>query len=117
MQDDRYPARRAIEVESNPPDEPGFAARVRLVGEHDLATREAVRVALASVGGNVLVDLTACPFIDSTMIGVLLESASARTRDGQRLELVFPPGGRIWRTLDITGVPRLVPVRLTDSAD
>ena len=38
MQDDRYPAQRAIEVESDPPDEPGFAARVRLVGEHDLAT-------------------------------------------------------------------------------
>ena len=114
MHDHRHPAQRAIAVESDPPDEPGFAARVRLVGEHDLATREAVRVALASVDGNVLVDLTACEFVDSTVIGVLLDSASAITRDGRRLELVFPPGRGIWRTLDITGVPTLVPVRLTD---
>ena len=92
-------------------------ARVRLIGEHDLATSEELLQTLEPLDGNVLVDLTACEFIDSTVIAVLLASASARTRDRQRLELVFPPGGRIWRTLDITGVPRLVPVRLTDSAD
>lgn len=55
---------------------------VVLRGEHDLSTSEGLRVALASVRGRALVDLTACTFIDATILGVLLADARRRDRIG-----------------------------------
>jgi hypothetical protein len=46
----------------------GYAATVVLCAEHDLATCEVVRVALAPLHGRVLVDLMRCSFINSTVI-------------------------------------------------
>jgi anti-anti-sigma factor len=90
---------------------PGYVAVVSLNGEHDLATSEGVRVALAPLLGAVLVDLSRCDFVDSTVIGVLLERAEELTSDGYRLELVAPPeGSSAARALEITGVAELVRV-------
>ena len=93
---------------------PGFAAVVALCGEHDLATDRELRHALEALYGNVLVDLTACEFIDSTILGALLDSARARTREGQRLELLVPAENTtITRILKIAGVNTLLPIRTT----
>ena len=101
---------RAIEVEFGPFDGSGFSARVRLFGEHDLATSHEVITTLASLEGNVLVDLAACEFIDSTIIGALLHDAQARGREGKRLELFVPPENTIVsRTLEVSGATDLIP--------
>jgi anti-anti-sigma factor len=111
LQNEDAPAPHAIEVEFGPFDGSGFSARVRLCGEHDLATSREVVDALAPLDGNVLVDLSACEFIDSTIIAALLNDAQGRAREGKRLELLVPPENRtVLRTLEVSGVIDLVPV-------
>ena len=113
MQNDGHaPARRAIEVEFRPADEPAFAAR--LLGEHDVASGDELREAFEALDGSVLVDLQSCGFIDSTVIRVLLAAASARKRDGHLLELIVLEDAKIVRVLDITGVRDVISVRATD---
>ena len=67
-----------------------YAAVIDLCGEHDLATVEAVTDALSPFYGDVLVDLSSCDFMDSTVIGVLIRKAQELEREGHRLELVVP---------------------------
>ena len=95
-------ANAALELERDPAAAPGMAAIVRLRGGHDISTSRTLREALDSVPGSVLLDLTQCQFIDSSVIYVIFSDAHARTKDGHRLELVVPPENRaITRTLDI----------------
>jgi anti-anti-sigma factor len=90
----------------------GFSAIVELHGEHDLATCEAVRVAFARLRGNLLVDLSACSFIDSMVIGTIVEASNSLARSGYRLEIVLPPrGSRVRRTLEIVRIGDVVPTR------
>ena len=75
-------------------------------------TREAVRVALASLRGNVLVDLSECTFISSTVIGTIVKAAHALAREGYRLELVLPPAdSRVAKTLALVGIHDLIRVQ------
>jgi hypothetical protein len=87
---------------------PGRAERVATVvelhGEHGLATREAVRVALAMLRGDVLVDLRKCTFIGPTVVDSLIEAALALAREGSRLELILPPSdSQVGKTLARAG--------------
>jgi anti-anti-sigma factor len=88
-----------------------FSAVVALFGEHDLATAEAVRVALAPLCGRVLVDLTDCSFIDSTIISILINKATSLKRDGHELELRVPADSIVARALAIIGLARFLTVR------
>ena len=109
---EQAPQPRAIEVDLGPFAAPPFAARVRLSGEHDLATSRDVIDTLASLYGDVLVDLSACEFIDSTIIAALLESARERQREGQRLELLVPiENAVVTRTLEVAGAGSLLTIR------
>jgi anti-anti-sigma factor len=106
-----------VEVVLNPADAPTFAAAVRLCGEHDLATGPDIREALTPIHGDVLVDLSACEFIDSTVIGVLLADAYARKEQGHRLELLVPADNHtIHRTLHVSGVAKLLDIRVISDA-
>jgi anti-anti-sigma factor len=99
----------AIGVELLPASAPGYAAIVHFRGEHDVATANDIDQTMRGLGGNVLVDLTRCEFIDSTVIGVLLDDVRARNRDGNRLDLLVPPANtRVTRTLEIMGVGELL---------
>lgn len=99
-------------IETRPSRIDRFAAVVELHGEHDLATREAVRVALASLRGNLLVDLSECSFIGSTVIATIVEAAQRLARDGYRLELVLPPpDSQVGRTLALVGIHELLHVQ------
>lgn len=103
--------REPIEVELSPMGVPGYAAIVSLCGEHDLATSAAIRIALLPIYGNVLVDLSACEFIDSTVIGSLLEKAEDLRREGHRLELVVPSENtRVRRIIDVIGLHTILAV-------
>jgi anti-anti-sigma factor len=83
---------------------------VELHGEHDLATREAVRVALASPRCDVLVDLSECTFIGSTVIGIIVKAAHTLARSGHRLELVLPAAdSHVAKTLALARIHGLLP--------
>jgi anti-anti-sigma factor len=108
MNDPSWPA---VEVELRPARAPGYAALVALVGEHDVATADEFGDALAALDGDILVDLSDCSFIDSTVIGVLLARASKLRRDGRRVELVVPPANvTIARVLAIVRVDTVLVV-------
>jgi anti-anti-sigma factor len=103
--------RPLIEIRLSQPSEPGYAAVAKLCGEHDISTSADVQKALSPIFGNVLVDLTDCEFIDSTVIAALIVDFQLRRREGHRLELLVPPQNRtIARTLEISGVADLMTV-------
>ncbi len=103
-----------IEVEFRPAHESAFAAVVRLRGEHDIATSAGISETLAPIDGNVLVDLSDCAFVESTVITVFVADSRERARKGQRLELVVPTGNAtITRTLQVSGLSELLTVHKT----
>jgi anti-anti-sigma factor len=101
----------AVEIEVRPPAAPRFAALIHCRGEHDLASGPKISEALATIHGNVLLDLSRCTFIDSTVIGILLRDAQQRKREGYTLELVVPRENRtIAHTLALVGAERTLAV-------
>jgi anti-anti-sigma factor len=100
-----------IVVELGPADVPEFAAVVSLQGEHDVSTADEVVATLRSISGNVLVDLGACEFIDSTTISALITASQELEREGQSLELVVPRENVVVsRTVDVVGLRGLLVV-------
>jgi anti-anti-sigma factor len=100
-----------IEIRLFQSSEPGYSAVVKLCGEHDIATSVDLQQALAPICGNVLVDLSDCEFIDSTVITALIVDFQLRGRKGHRLELLVPPENRtISRTLAVSGADDLLRV-------
>jgi anti-anti-sigma factor len=90
---------------------PGYEALVSLGGEHDLASSDELRATLEPILGNVLVDLTRCEFIDSTVIGVLLAKQKDMQREGRRLDLVVPrENAAVARVIDVVGMRGLLTV-------
>jgi anti-sigma B factor antagonist len=99
----------AVHVELAPAAPPGYAALVSLHGEHDLASSDMLRAALAPLLGDLVVDLSACTFMDSTVIGVLLGKCYDLRDEGRRLELVLPPENEaISRIVDVVGLRGLM---------
>ena len=91
-----------VHVELGPRREREFAAVVSLRGEHDLATASQVSDAIRAIDGNVLVDLSGCTFIDSTVIGVIFARNQELEGSGQFLEIVAPrENTSIARTLEL----------------
>jgi anti-anti-sigma factor len=116
MESDRRPGagnRPRVDIDYDPPDEPRFAAIVYLRGEHDLATAPAVAGAIGSISGSVLVDLSDCDFIDSTIIGTLFDRSRSIETDGSILEIVAAPGGNVARTLELVRLGELLPIHAT----
>jgi anti-anti-sigma factor len=94
-------------------------AIVTLCGEHDLTTRAAIADALERAGdeSNVLVDLSECSFIDSTVIGVLVLAFQSFSEQGRRLELAIPPGAAaIQRVAKVAGLTTFLSIHETRSA-
>jgi len=95
-------------------------AIVTLRGEHDLASGEELKAALvtASRRRNVIVDLSGCTFIDSSVISVLLRASNELQERGGQLSLVIPRGGhRAVRTVfDLMSLDRLMPTHETRAA-
>ncbi len=90
-----------------------------LRGEHDLATRSAIDDALARAGAesDVLVDLSECCFIDSTVIGALLLAFQSFGERGRRLELAIPPGAAaIQRVATVAGLTTFLTIHETRAA-
>jgi len=88
-------------------------AVISLSGEHDMAGYEALRTGFARAaihGVNVIVDLTACDFIDSTVISMLLHTETIVARDGGRLVVIVPTAkGAVMRVADIINLAEMLP--------
>jgi anti-anti-sigma factor len=98
----------AIDVE-HPAD--GLAIVV-LRGEHDLRCKPGLAAALGPAlrRGNVLVDLEACTFIDSTVIATLL-TATRQPQAVGVLGLVVPPEAHtVYRIASLMRISAFVPV-------
>ncbi len=108
-------AQTTIEIEIHSPS----VCLVTLRGEHDASSSEAVTLALAVARGygNILVDLAACTFVDSTVINALLAAAKrARQLDGT-LELVVPAESNpVRRALEIANVQMVMPFHASRAA-
>jgi anti-anti-sigma factor len=105
------PPSRQIEVDVRPQRAPQYAAIVSLHGEHDLATSAALAETLRPLYGDVLVDLSDCSFVDSTVIRALITAAQELDREGHSLSLVVPPeNASIGRTLELVRIGELLRV-------
>jgi anti-anti-sigma factor len=105
-------AQPTTEIEIHSPS----ACIVTLRGEHDVASSEAITLALTLARGytNVLVDLGGCSFVDSSVITVLLQAAKRAGEHGGRLELVVPvETTAVRRTLEIANVQGSLPFHAT----
>lgn len=102
MPDEGRGQQAVIEVELSPEHDGAFAAIVSLHGEHDLATAAELSDAISAIDGNVLIDLSDCSFLDSTVIGVLFARNLDLERAGGFLEVVVPRANAgVARTLEL----------------
>jgi anti-sigma B factor antagonist len=72
--------------------EAGLAV-VTMRGEHDLDTQPVLAraLALAAAHSNVLIDLTECSFIDSSVIKEFIKTSNRVSAKGEKVTLVIPP--------------------------
>jgi len=92
---------------------------VTLRGEHDLNTRPQLGDALARAAGeaSVLVDLSECDFIDSTVIGALVVTSQTVTERGRRFELVIPADAKaVQRVARVAGLATFLTIHETREA-
>jgi anti-sigma B factor antagonist len=93
--------------------------RITFTGEHDLSTVPAIRQALDEVfghGTNILLDFSEASFIDSSVLGQLVEAQRrVEEADDERLVLAVPPGSPAALVIDLTGMRRVL--RIYDSRD
>jgi anti-sigma B factor antagonist len=89
---------------------PGLAV-VSVRGEHDLSTHATLTLALDSAAGDcdVLIDLTECTFMDSSVISALIATArDVQSRD-QQLAVVIPvERANLSRVAEMTGLAEIL---------
>ena len=118
----RYAARRRgivqRHMDANPivlDDSPGDVVIVAVEGEHDIYTAPTLRERLEEAlgrGGGIVVDLTRATFVDSSVLGALLDSRRRALEARQGFVVcvgeTVEPG--VQRILDITGLVPVLPV-------
>ena len=89
-------------------------AVVRVDGELDVATTHQLEEAVESAdsSGRLVIDLTACTFLDSSALRVLVSSARGARAAGGSFSLVASDSG-ILRVLEIAAVDTILPVHST----
>jgi anti-anti-sigma factor len=98
-----------IEVRSPQP----HAALVVLAGEHDLHTADELQQTLEqslAVCDHLIVDLSTTEFVDSTIVGVLLQAKKNATELGRKFNVVLGTAPAVERILELTGVVPLLNV-------
>lgn len=95
------------------------AAVVTLGGDHDVSSRGAIADAfsVAATGRDLLVDLSDCTFIDSTIIKLLLQTMRALEEDDGRFEIVIDSEshGHVARVAELMGIADVIPTHATRS--
>jgi anti-anti-sigma factor len=86
---------------------------VTLTGDHDLSTKQQVLKALAGVGASakLIIDLTRCTFVDSTIINAILGASRITSPSRHTVSLVLPDDtSYVYRALSVIGMQGLVPI-------
>jgi anti-anti-sigma factor len=89
-------------------------AIVTLRGEHDLTTRGHLAAVLAKAGEHprVLVDLSECTFVDSSVISALVVAHTHVVQRDGRLEVVVPTGASTARRIvELTRLGEIMPIQ------
>ena len=90
------------------------AAIVTLRGEHDLNSKPEVAKALsaASAYDNVVVDLSECSFLDSSVISTLLQTSNRLNERDGLLRLVIAGDGHagVRRLFEVMDLERVLPI-------
>jgi anti-anti-sigma factor len=97
----------------------GNTSVVRLTGELDMACEqhfEQAMRALEESGGSIVIDLTDLAFIDSTGLRLLIGAHERFRARGDRL-VVVPGDGAVRRTLELTGLHRVLSLAGAGSSD
>jgi anti-sigma B factor antagonist len=86
---------------------------VALFGEHDLSTADEIAAQIGRVfdaGSNLVLDLSAATFIDSTVTGAVLRAQQrADSHKEDELVVVAPPtDSQARRTLELVGIGEIV---------
>jgi anti-sigma B factor antagonist len=102
---------RAGDVEVTREQLPGDVTVVRVEGELDMATTGSFEQALEAEapGKQLVVDLTACTFLDSSAVRLLVDAARAAQEANGTLSLVTRDPG-IRRVLEIAAVDTILPI-------
>jgi anti-anti-sigma factor len=86
----------------------------RISGEVDMSNATYVREQLLTSMPNdalaLVLDLTACRYLDSAAIEVLFEMSRRLRRRRQELRIVVPPGSPLRRVIELTEVHTAAPV-------
>ena len=85
---------------------------VRLRGDHDLSTKPRLLDALATVrrASGVVIDLTECTFVDSTIIAAIMHASRASSSKGPSVSLRLPGDtSYVYRALSVAGLRDLLP--------
>jgi anti-anti-sigma factor len=92
-------------------------AVIALRGEHDLSTAPELAGALEAVRSRrrVLIDLSECAFMDSTVLARVLSAHRTQVERGERLELVLPsdPSSSVHRLAKLSRIDTLLPIHET----
>lgn len=101
-----------VDITTQPLAEGG--AVVRVDGELDMGTTHRLEDAVenAGQGERLVIDLSACTFLDSSAVRVLVSTARAAQAAGRSFSLVATDSG-IVRILEIAAVDRILPVHST----
>jgi anti-anti-sigma factor len=85
---------------------------VRLTGEHDLATVDALREQFGAVpeGDPLVIDMSDTVFLDSSILGVIVEAHGRSAEAGGRFGLVVPEGSFAARLVELAGLSDRLPV-------
>jgi anti-sigma B factor antagonist len=109
MTGDSLSLQPTIEVRSPQP----HAALVVLGGEHDLYSADQLRETIdMSLSGceHLIVDLSAAEFIDSTIIGMLVQTMKKATGVGRKFSVVLGTAPAVERALELSEVLPLLNV-------
>jgi anti-sigma B factor antagonist len=100
--------------------EPDGIVVVSLNGEHDLSSAERVREALhsAAEARAMVIDLTGTQFVDSSVLGVLVEGYRGAEAAGRGFSLAIgrDPQAAVRRVLELTGITTVVAAHETPQA-
>jgi anti-anti-sigma regulatory factor len=104
-------ARPAIEVRTGLGRAPRFVSMVTLYGEMDYGSRTRLEEAFEDLHGHVIVDLSHCELIDTTIINVILTKYRDLQREGYGLELLIPPARvHLTRIFGLLGIRNLMTI-------
>jgi anti-sigma B factor antagonist len=112
MTGDPLALKPTIKVRSPQP----HAALIELGGEHDLYSsdelRQTIDMSLPSCD-HLIIDLSAAEFIDSTIIGVLVQTMKRASGLGRKFGVVLGTAPVVERALEVSGVLPLLNVEPT----